>query len=576
MVNSIVAQCETLSPNKGMIRVETSHLVPLPSYSGLYCFLEDSHGEALLDQHADCVHQASAVRVKEAALASQQQVRAILVDSLLMRLKKRRRSWRNRRTDRRNEPLAQQKLKRLHARMSRLRAASDLCRAAGTSVEPEPTFKPDNSQCSSLQVQRILPTEARVGAKVRVWGVGFDHHSQVRLAIDDGSTPQTFFPHTHLVDQGRLWFRVPDVEGNYQGLLTIVSTGCSAESNSVELLIQDSQTGDTQDLEASFNASPTFGIAPLQVQFEDASQGSVQSWQWDFGDGSSSTLSSPQHIYHDPGTYSVSLTISDQNGSATTVIENMITVTNEQSQSCPATNARENLPGDPFKIAAVDYVPVVSDDTLGFYRVYSTRQQYGIPNNNVAIDVFDKGNGEILIFGAGYGDRSEAYFSADFDAELVAEVVEQCLGYTLSQVIVYFASPHPHEDHWNAWFLHALETLGMTITKIYFHQGSSWLITNKGYWTTEDRAKFHPLTGGMPGACGAELLSIATTVGKVWFRWRANHHTSGGIDAIIDVQNDPSDRIRILGTLPGGDCAQRPMGTRLTIKAHGNALIGGS
>ena len=43
------------------------------------------------------------------------------------------------------------------------------------------------------------------------------------------------------------------------------------------------------------------------VQFDNTfSQAS--SFKWDFGDGSTSTLRSPQHIYRDPGTFSVSLT----------------------------------------------------------------------------------------------------------------------------------------------------------------------------------------------------------------------------------------------------------------------------
>ncbi len=38
-------------------------------------------------------------------------------------------------------------------------------------------------------------------------------------------------------------------------------------------------------------------------------QAPVQSWQWDFGDGTSSTEQNPYHVYNAPGTYTVSLTI---------------------------------------------------------------------------------------------------------------------------------------------------------------------------------------------------------------------------------------------------------------------------
>lgn len=50
---------------------------------------------------------------------------------------------------------------------------------------------------------------------------------------------------------------------------------------------------------------PVTGCAPFTVNFADSS-GAV-SWLWNFGDGSTSTLSSPTHTYVDPGTYVVSL-----------------------------------------------------------------------------------------------------------------------------------------------------------------------------------------------------------------------------------------------------------------------------
>ncbi|MCC6461215.1 MAG: T9SS type A sorting domain-containing protein [Saprospiraceae bacterium] len=35
----------------------------------------------------------------------------------------------------------------------------------------------------------------------------------------------------------------------------------------------------------------------------------MQSWQWDFGDGSTSTEQNPYHVYAQPGVYTVALTI---------------------------------------------------------------------------------------------------------------------------------------------------------------------------------------------------------------------------------------------------------------------------
>lgn len=62
---------------------------------------------------------------------------------------------------------------------------------------------------------------------------------------------------------------------------------------------------------ADFTATPTSGTKPLSVEFTGTATGSPTSWYWDFGDGSSSTLQSPSHNYTDPGTYGVSLTVSN-------------------------------------------------------------------------------------------------------------------------------------------------------------------------------------------------------------------------------------------------------------------------
>jgi len=70
-------------------------------------------------------------------------------------------------------------------------------------------------------------------------------------------------------------------------------------------------------LMAQFTATPTSGPAPLIVGFADQSIGDITSWRWDFGDGNMSSTRNPSHTYESAGTYTVSLTISDPDGSDT-------------------------------------------------------------------------------------------------------------------------------------------------------------------------------------------------------------------------------------------------------------------
>lgn len=68
---------------------------------------------------------------------------------------------------------------------------------------------------------------------------------------------------------------------------------------------------------ASIRATPTSGAAPLVVIFQAIAQdidGQVQEYSWDFGDGTTGTGPLVEHIYLVPGTYGVSLAVTDNAG----------------------------------------------------------------------------------------------------------------------------------------------------------------------------------------------------------------------------------------------------------------------
>ena len=77
---------------------------------------------------------------------------------------------------------------------------------------------------------------------------------------------------------------------------------------------------------AAFTAAPTSGTAPLTVQFTDQSTGSPTTWEWSFGDGSAGSAQSPSHTYQTAGTYTVTLTATNSEGSSTNSATQTITV----------------------------------------------------------------------------------------------------------------------------------------------------------------------------------------------------------------------------------------------------------
>jgi gliding motility-associated-like protein len=116
----------------------------------------------------------------------------------------------------------------------------------------------------------------------------------------------------------------------------------STGSYTVQLIVSDGSTSDTltkpnyihvyHSPVASFlSNSVKIGCSPLHIGFTNTSilgDAPLNSFLWDFGDGSSGTLANPVHSYTKVGSYDVSVYVSDTNqceGNAT--IENFIKVT---------------------------------------------------------------------------------------------------------------------------------------------------------------------------------------------------------------------------------------------------------
>lgn len=70
---------------------------------------------------------------------------------------------------------------------------------------------------------------------------------------------------------------------------------------------------------ADFSANATRGISPLTVNFTENSSGLVESWNWDFGDGTNSTDINTTHTFIS-GNYTVNLTVQNSNGTSSSLL----------------------------------------------------------------------------------------------------------------------------------------------------------------------------------------------------------------------------------------------------------------
>lgn len=91
-------------------------------------------------------------------------------------------------------------------------------------------------------------------------------------------------------------------------------------------------------LKADFTADNTADCGLLVTTFTDHSTGSPVSWQWDLGNGFTSTEQNPQASYVTAGSYTVKLTVTDATGATNTIIKtNFINVWSKPKVNFSAT-----------------------------------------------------------------------------------------------------------------------------------------------------------------------------------------------------------------------------------------------
>ncbi|ETR74077.1 MAG: hypothetical protein OMM_00466 [Candidatus Magnetoglobus multicellularis str. Araruama] len=134
----------------------------------------------------------------------------------------------------------------------------------------------------------------------------------------------------------------------------------------------------SQPLSVDFSVNKKQGTVPHTVQFNPDIKGEVDSWQWDFGDGSVSFDFNATHTYQETGAYTVTLTASGPGGSRVKTYDNWIVVTGHIFKGT-VTSERLPLVGYRIETYMVDtYVAGTMTDDAGCYTIMDLlpSQQY--------------------------------------------------------------------------------------------------------------------------------------------------------------------------------------------------------
>jgi len=105
------------------------------------------------------------------------------------------------------------------------------------------------------------------------------------------------------------------IEGTYVATLIVTDNGGLSATATVTITVAPPPN---KSPVAAASATPVSGYAPLTVSFSSSGSfdpdGTLVGYSWNFGDGGTSTAANPSHTYNSVGTFTATLTVTDDRG----------------------------------------------------------------------------------------------------------------------------------------------------------------------------------------------------------------------------------------------------------------------
>ncbi|MFC6955257.1 S8 family serine peptidase [Halorubellus litoreus] len=136
--------------------------------------------------------------------------------------------------------------------------------------------------------------------------------------------------------------------GTYDVQLTVTDDDGASSTNAVSVTVEEPEDEDNQAPTVSIDAGATTIPVGAEVEFDGTgssdSDGSIESYAWDFGDGTTGSTATVMHAYDAAGEYTVSLTVTDDDGASSTK-SLQVTVEEQSGGSCGDTSANSSAQG---------------------------------------------------------------------------------------------------------------------------------------------------------------------------------------------------------------------------------------
>tara|TARA_R110002124_G_scaffold286888_1_gene469050 strand:+ start:1409 stop:6949 length:5541 start_codon:yes stop_codon:yes gene_type:complete len=194
---------------------------------------------------------------------------------------------------------------------------------------------------------------------------------------------------------------VEDYFGQSSATFYVGHEGSPQDSMIVSLIV--APVNDAPVAKLSFeNNGGNIQFTDLSTDPKDASDGGIVSWDWNFGDGSSSDVKNPSHKYTEVGTYTVTLKVTDNGGltaESQEVVNVEIIVSTETNIEIPSSVKLEQNYPNPFNP--------------------STTIKFGLPEaGNVQLEVYNMLGQKIVELVN--GRKNAGWHTISFDASQLA------------------------------------------------------------------------------------------------------------------------------------------------------------